>query len=135
MGHGPHSSTLFVIWVFRLLFVLFCVLFVCKCVLPLGDNPIAVNKYIIIIIFNHKTMFRPYMLINQSPLSLFLYFYICTVQVKIAHYLLTPVFRIIQPINTPLWRMDHKNQTMPAKSYKFCVCVCVSQRESAVFLQ
>jgi hypothetical protein len=34
----------------RLLFVLFCVLFVCKCVLPLGDNPIAVNKYIIIII-------------------------------------------------------------------------------------
>jgi hypothetical protein len=31
----------------RLLFVLFCVLFVCKCVLPPGDNPIAVNKYII----------------------------------------------------------------------------------------
>jgi hypothetical protein len=30
--------------------VLFCVLFVCKCVLPPGDNPIAVNKYIIIII-------------------------------------------------------------------------------------
>jgi hypothetical protein len=26
--------------------VLFCVLFVCKCVLPPGDNPIAVNKYI-----------------------------------------------------------------------------------------
>jgi len=26
---------------------LFCVLFVCKCVLPPGDNPIAVNKYII----------------------------------------------------------------------------------------
>jgi len=26
----------------------FCVLFVCKCVLPPGDNPIAVNKYIII---------------------------------------------------------------------------------------
>jgi hypothetical protein len=44
-GHGPHSSTLFVICVVRLLFVLFCVLFVCKCVLPLGDNPIAVNKY------------------------------------------------------------------------------------------
>jgi hypothetical protein len=35
-----------VIWVVRLLFVLFCVLFVCKCVLPPGDNPIAVNKYI-----------------------------------------------------------------------------------------
>jgi hypothetical protein len=46
MGHGPHSFTLFVIWVVRLLFVLFCVLFVCKCVLPPGYNPIAVNKYI-----------------------------------------------------------------------------------------
>jgi len=30
-----------------LLYVLFYVLFVCKCVLPPGDNPIAVNKYII----------------------------------------------------------------------------------------
>jgi hypothetical protein len=29
------------------LFVLFYVVFVCKCVLPPGDNPIAVNKYII----------------------------------------------------------------------------------------
>ena len=49
-GHGPHSSTLAFICVVRLLFVLlfvlFCVLFVCKCVLPPGDNPIAVNKYI-----------------------------------------------------------------------------------------
>ena len=45
--HGPHSSTLVVICVVRLLFVLFYVLFVCKCVLPPGDNPIAVNKYII----------------------------------------------------------------------------------------
>ena len=27
--------------------VLFCVLFVCKCVLPPDVNPIAVNKYII----------------------------------------------------------------------------------------
>jgi len=44
--HGPHSSTLVVICVVRLLFVLFYVLFVCKCVLPPGDNPIAVNKYI-----------------------------------------------------------------------------------------
>jgi hypothetical protein len=42
-GHGPHSSTLVVICVVRLLFVLFCVLFVCKCVLPPGDDPIAVN--------------------------------------------------------------------------------------------
>jgi hypothetical protein len=47
MGHGPHSSTLVVICVVRLLFVLFYALFVCKCVLPPGDNPTAVNKYII----------------------------------------------------------------------------------------
>jgi len=46
-GHGPHSSTLVVICVVRLLFVLFYALFVCKCVLSPGDNPIAVNKYII----------------------------------------------------------------------------------------
>jgi hypothetical protein len=55
-GHGPHSSTLVVISVVRLLFVLYYVLFVCKCVLPPGDNPIAVNKYIIIIyvsVYNH----------------------------------------------------------------------------------
>jgi hypothetical protein len=45
-GHDPHSSTLVVICVVRLLFVLFYVLFVCKCVLPPGDNPTAVNKYI-----------------------------------------------------------------------------------------
>jgi hypothetical protein len=50
-GHGPHSSTLVCICVVLLLFVLFYVLCVCvcvgKCVLPPGDNPIAVNKYII----------------------------------------------------------------------------------------
>ena len=46
-GHGPHSSTLVVICVVLLLFVLFYVLFVCKCVLPPGDNSTAVNKYII----------------------------------------------------------------------------------------
>jgi len=44
MGHGPHSFTLVVICVVMLLFVLFYVLFVCKYVLPPGDNPIAVNK-------------------------------------------------------------------------------------------
>jgi len=33
MGHGPHSSKLVVICVVLLLFVLFYVLFVCKCVL------------------------------------------------------------------------------------------------------
>jgi hypothetical protein len=45
-GHGPHSSTLFVICVVWLLFVLFFLLFVCECVLPSRDNPIARNKYI-----------------------------------------------------------------------------------------
>jgi hypothetical protein len=45
-GHGLHSSTLVVICVVRLLFVLFYVLFVCKYVLPPGDKPIAGNKYI-----------------------------------------------------------------------------------------
>ena len=45
-GHGPHFSK-FVVLLYVLLFVLFYVLFVCKCVLPPGDNPIAVNKYII----------------------------------------------------------------------------------------
>jgi len=36
-----------IICVVRLLFVLFYVLFVCKCVLPPGDDPVAVNKYIV----------------------------------------------------------------------------------------
>jgi hypothetical protein len=56
-GHGPHSSTLVCICVVRilffcvvrLLFVLFYVVLVCKCVLPPGDNTIAVNKYIILL--------------------------------------------------------------------------------------
>jgi hypothetical protein len=46
-GHGPRYSTLVVIRVVRLLFVLFCVLCVCKCVLPPGVNQNTVNKYII----------------------------------------------------------------------------------------
>jgi len=37
-----------IICVVPLLFVLFYVLFVCKCVLPPGDNPIGVNIYHII---------------------------------------------------------------------------------------
>jgi hypothetical protein len=45
-GHCLHSSTLVIICVFRLLFLLFYVLFLCKCVLPPGVNPTAVNKYI-----------------------------------------------------------------------------------------
>ena len=52
-GHGPHSSILVVICVVRLLFVLFCILFVCKCVLPPGDHPFSVNKYIISYIISY----------------------------------------------------------------------------------
>jgi hypothetical protein len=36
----------FVIRVVLLLIVMFCVLFMCKCVLPPGVNPTAVDKYI-----------------------------------------------------------------------------------------
>jgi hypothetical protein len=50
-GHGPHSSTLGCICDVWLLFVLFCVLFVFKCVLPPGDNPIVISKYIISVCF------------------------------------------------------------------------------------
>ena len=53
-GHGPHCSTLVVICVVLLLFVLFYISFVCKCVLPPADNPIAANKYIIIININNS---------------------------------------------------------------------------------
>jgi len=45
--HGPHSSNCCV-FLCIVCFVSFYVLLVCKCVLlPPGDNPIAVNKYII----------------------------------------------------------------------------------------
>ena len=46
-GHGPHSSKIVVLFYVLFVLYLFYVLFVCKCVLPPGDNPIAVNKYII----------------------------------------------------------------------------------------
>ena len=83
-GHGPHSSTLVCICVVRLLFVLFYVLFLCKCVLPPGDNPIAVNKYHIIsyvldvvhfvgiineYIYNHKFTHIPLRLL-LSPVNI-----------------------------------------------------------------
>jgi hypothetical protein len=52
-GHGPNSTTLVVICVFHLLFVLFYVLFVCKCVLPPGDNPTAIHK-----IYQHQSRYN-----------------------------------------------------------------------------
>jgi len=64
-GHRPHCSTLVVICVVWLLFVLFYVLFVCKCVLPPGDNPIVVNRYVI---YHNKfaPMFRRHLLLPCS---------------------------------------------------------------------
>ena len=51
--------------------VLFYVLFVCKCVLPPGDNPIAVNKYIISYpIYKHNWR-------NISTIYIYIYTYIC----------------------------------------------------------
>ena len=46
-GHGQHSSKIVVL--LYVLFVLYCSMYcLCvKCVLPPGDNPIAVNKYIV----------------------------------------------------------------------------------------
>ena len=62
-GHGPYSSTLVVICVVLLLFVLFYVLFVYKCALPPGDNPNAVNKHII----SYQVIMKfDYMLLNND---------------------------------------------------------------------
>ena len=78
-GHGPHSSKLVIICVVRLLFVLFYVLFVCKYVLPPGDNPIAVNKYIISYIINHASLGRPTFLLS-SLLVLYISRLCCAVE-------------------------------------------------------
>ena len=50
-------STLACICVVRLLFVLFSVLFVCKCILPPGDNPTVVNKYIVCITVTYTVLY------------------------------------------------------------------------------
>jgi len=66
--HGPHSSTLVCICVVLLLFVLFYVLFVCKCVLPPGDNPITVNKYHFISYFKSRPGSGKYLVfVRQVP--------------------------------------------------------------------
>jgi len=59
MGHGPYSSTLVIICVVWLLFVLFYVLFVYKCVLPPGANPTAVNKYITSFLLKDESTLGP----------------------------------------------------------------------------
>jgi hypothetical protein len=55
-----------IICVVRLLFVLFYVLFVCKCVLPPGDNPIAVNKYIISYTISTKIWYLSHMMLSDT---------------------------------------------------------------------
>jgi hypothetical protein len=72
-GNGPHSTTLVCICIVQmLLFVLSVVICVvlcsaCKCVLSPGDNPIAVNKYIIIISYYCQYCFHiPYRLMNLT---------------------------------------------------------------------
>jgi hypothetical protein len=65
--HGPHSATLVVFCVVLLLFVLFYVLLVCKCVLPPGENPTAVNKYTI---SYHSIFGADWTIIGKEALSL-----------------------------------------------------------------
>ena len=108
-GHGPHSSTLVVICVARLLFLLFCVLFVCKCVLPPGDNPIAVNKHINNIISINKTIYlKQTMSLRHALLQLFSIYSLC--------YMYCFFDREI------CFELLH--QHFPQYSY-VCVCVCV----------
>jgi hypothetical protein len=66
--NGPHSSTLVIICVVRLLFVLFYALFVCKCVLPPGDNPNAINKHIKDNLCQHNGLTTPIPDIGQPYL-------------------------------------------------------------------
>ena len=73
-GARPALYHISCICVVQLLFVLFYVLFVCKCVLPPGDNTIAVNKYIKTCQFVYSsvtkmltTLFGP--AVDRPPLS------------------------------------------------------------------
>jgi hypothetical protein len=52
---------------YYLLFGLFGVLFVCKCVLPPGDNPIAVNKYIIIYYYYYYYYYLLFNILRMEP--------------------------------------------------------------------
>ena len=80
-GQGLHSSTLLCICVVRLLFVLFYVLFVCKCVLPPVGNSSAVNKYIIPYVYNSNNI-NIIRTIYIYILFQYIYTYICCSWVK-----------------------------------------------------
>jgi len=62
-GHDPHSSIVFVFFgcyylcCLVVICVVLCTVCVCKCVLPPGDDPIAVNKYINI---NYSSIILPF---------------------------------------------------------------------------
>jgi len=74
---GFNSGFKGLICVVRLLFVLFYVLFVCKCVLPPGDNPSAVNKYHTILYSARSNLFVSLLwrqgLLGKVPLYVRLY--------------------------------------------------------------
>jgi hypothetical protein len=65
----------FVIRVVLLLIVMFYVLFMCKCVLPPGVNPTAVDKYIIInikicvLIFSYTLLSEPFLILKRIKRS------------------------------------------------------------------
>ena len=74
MGVFGNMYTICVVW---LLFVLFYVLFVCKCVLPQGDNPIAVNKYVNIAIRRNGRILKIFTKFQSELYNLVLFFYHC----------------------------------------------------------
>jgi hypothetical protein len=79
-GHGQHSSkfvicvVLFVIRVVLLLIVMIYVLFMCKCVLPPGVNPFAVDKYINININDRTSMYGCLNRVSERDANTHFYF-------------------------------------------------------------
>jgi hypothetical protein len=113
-GHGPLSSTLVCICVVRLLFVLFYVLFVCKCVLPPGNNPIAVNKYIISYHYRMPAVDFPH---NNLQLSDRLQCHVAVLHVLPSSY--------YGPYNIVQVRCEENELCV-------CVCVCIETRQFVI---
>jgi len=108
-GHGPHFSTLVVICVVWL-FVLFCVLFVCKCVLLPGDNPIAVNKYISCHIYNFPKLPNSWTVYFKTWFFLSLFKILCT-------------FRRIW--NPPWWRYRKQGELQSLSRKHRCLTLMI----------
>jgi hypothetical protein len=123
-GHGPHSYSLVVICVVRLLFVLFYVLFVCKCVLPPGDNPIAVNKCIIYLIISYILSCH---IFSDSVHFFVVYRYLWRYQIATYIYLHVFLLECLWKdvcFTTPCLFEDMKCQGVNAKLYgKLCRCI------------